>query len=241
MKILRFFDFWRYEYSHYKSIGCKLFEAFEWYERLFRARDVKKWKEKHVTYEEAHWARLFGIRPEKWKPLGDRKLSIAMAWPIAPDGIKDLYTGVTRTLNKNGDMYITSPEYVGKISSAEYIPMNVDVDNYDDNDLVAFGFNIPEIEKIEAIIKLRQNPFGMQAICYQLRYYLLTLCNAQESDMIEVSHIVDINRKDEKKIIFWMEKKQSTVSSETFLKHANDLSNEVKRYMPDFICEVSIF
>lgn len=93
-KLWRFMKFCFQQYKPYKEIGIKHKEAFEWYERFFRARDVVKWKEKKVTYEEAWWGRLFGVTPETWKPLGHRKIGIAMVWPIAPDGVEHYYEGL---------------------------------------------------------------------------------------------------------------------------------------------------
>jgi hypothetical protein len=101
MKIIRFIRFYKYLYKFYKDIkDIKLFEAFEWYERLFHARDVIKWKEKGVTFEEAWWGRLFGVTPETWEPLAGKKIKIALAFPIAPDGIENQYLGRKRTNDK---------------------------------------------------------------------------------------------------------------------------------------------
>jgi len=117
--IAEIFWFWRHKYKYYKKLGLKFWESYGWWNRLFHARDAKPWVEKKVSSEEAWWARLFNIKPEDWKPLGKKKIALAMAFPIAPDGIEHRYSGVKRT----NDYAIGKPEYVGKMPPSEEIPV----------------------------------------------------------------------------------------------------------------------
>ena len=93
MNIKNIFRFWRYKYKYYKKLGLKFWEAYGWYEKLFHAWQVTEWKEVGANPEEAWWARLYDIKPKNWKSLSKKILTIAYAFPIAPDGIAGRYRG----------------------------------------------------------------------------------------------------------------------------------------------------